>query len=175
MTVPSIDFAPGSWIAAATHACRERVAIANLERQGFSTYCPMLRKRIRHARRQQDVLRPMFPGYVFICIDRERIAWRPILSTAGVRTLIRFGDRLGILPTRFIETLRAHEHEGAVSMLLPSNSFVPGEKVRITDGPLEGLIATVLRADDHNRLLVLMDLLKRSVRVLMPIDAVVPA
>jgi transcription elongation factor/antiterminator RfaH len=173
MTAPSTDYVPGSWIAASTHVCRERVAIVNLERQGFSTYCPMLRKRIRHARRQRDVLRPMFPGYVFICLEFERIAWRPILSTAGVRTLIRFGDRLGTLPAQFIEALRAHEHDGAVS-LPPSKKLTPGERVRITTGPLEGLIATVIRADDPKRLLVLMELLSRSVRVVVPTHAVAP-
>lgn len=173
MTAPSPDYVRGSWIAASTHVCRERVAIVNLERQGFSTYCPMLRKRIRHARRQRDVLRPLFPGYVFICLDFERVTWRPILSTTGVRTLIRFGDRLGILPTQFIEALRAHEHDGAV-LLPPSKNFTPGEKVRITDGPLEGLIATVIRADDPKRLLVLMELLRRSVRVMVPAQTVAP-
>jgi transcriptional antiterminator RfaH len=44
---------------------REHVAIENLTRQKFVVYCPMELKRIRHARRTQDVVRPLFPGYIF--------------------------------------------------------------------------------------------------------------
>jgi transcriptional antiterminator RfaH len=60
------------WVAVNTHPHRERFALDNLRRQDFGAYCPMIRKRIRHARRTQDVLRPLFPSYLFVEVDPER-------------------------------------------------------------------------------------------------------
>lgn len=163
-----------TWVAASTHAHQESVAIANLERQGFDAYCPMIRRRVRHARRLRDVMRPLFPGYVFIRLDLDRDQWRPIMSTIGVRQLIRFGDRLGALPATFVESLLAREQDGAIRLPRAQETYATGEKVRLREGPFEGVVATVLAGSDCDRLLVLMDLLKRSVRVRVPIEDVVP-
>ena len=164
-----------SWVAASTHPHKELTAIVNLERQGFDAYCPMVRRRTRHARRLREVLRPLFPGYVFIDFDPERDRWRPIGSTIGVRSLIRFGSQVGVLPEGFVEGLRAREELGAITSPACLDSYAPGEVVRLIDGPLEGLIATVLSSDDRNRLMVLMQMLKRSVKVTVATRFVVPA
>src|SRR5262245_54464075 len=107
------------WVAAGTHPYKEPTAIRHLLRQGFEAYCPMVRRRWRHARKVREVLRPLFPGYVFVCVDPSQHHWRPILSTVGVRTLVRFGESLGLLPHRFVESLRSYEVEGAVSLCYP--------------------------------------------------------
>src|SRR5262245_7809800 len=164
-----------SWVAASTHPHKEATAISNLQRQGFEAYCPMVRRRWRHARKVQDVLRPLFPGYVFVAVDPMQHRWRPILSTVGVRTLVRFGDSLGLLPHRFVESLRSREADGAVSICYPPSSFAPGDKIRLCDGPFEGLIATVLAVEEHARLRILMHLLNRGVRVRVPTNSVAPA
>ena len=164
-----------TWVAASTHVHKESVAITNLERQGFDAYCPMIRRRVRHARRLRDVMRPLFPGYVFVRLDLDRDQWRPIMSTIGVRQLIRFGDRLGALPATFVESLLAREQDGAITLPKAKDAYVPGEKVRLREGPFEGLIATVLAGSDRERLFVLMDMLKRGVRVRVAIEDVVPA
>jgi transcriptional antiterminator RfaH len=170
-----LDALAHSWIVASTHPHKENVALDNLKRQGFRVYCPKVRKRIRHARRLQQVIRPLFPGYIFIRLNPEREQWRSIGSTFGVRNLIRFGDRPGTIPDQFIERLHATEQEGVVSMPSARDSYSPGEKVRLREGPFEGLIATVLAASECNRVVVLMDLLRRSVRVRLAINEVVPA
>jgi transcriptional antiterminator RfaH len=174
MTEHREEIQPGMWIAATTHHFKEALATENLRAQGFQTYCPMIRKRVRHARRQSEVLRPLFPGYVFIRFDPLSTQWRPILSTIGVRTLIRFGDKIGVLPPNFVENLRIREDHGAIPLPRARDHYAAGERVRMREGPFDGVIATVLAAEDKDRLLVLMDLLKRGVRVKVSIDDVVP-
>jgi len=164
-----------AWVVAGTHPHKEPTAIANLVRQGFEAYCPMVRKRWRHARRVREVLRPLFPGYVFIAVDPAQHRWRPILSTIGIRTLVRFGDRLGVLPPRFVESLRSYESDGAVSICYPPSSYAAGDKVRLCDGPFEGVIATVVAVEEHARLQILMHLLNRGVRVRVQAKSVAPA
>ncbi|MFV2035139.1 MAG: transcriptional activator RfaH [Halocynthiibacter sp.] len=152
-----------AWAVASTHPSREHVALQNLTRQGFTAYCPMVRKRIRHARRVEEVLRPVFPGYVFIQIDVDQTQWRPILSTIGIRTLISFGSKLGLLDVEFVQGLKERECAGAVDM--DKRPFAAGQKVQLVGGPMDGVLATVLSVEARDRIVVLMELLKRSVRV----------
>lgn len=151
-----------AWLVVNTHPGRERLAIENLERQQFVTYCPLMRKRVRARTGARDVLRPLFPNYVFVRTSLDRAVWRPVLSTYGVRKLVRFGDNVPYLDTVFVEALRAREVGGAV--VKPPVPFVVGQDIRITGGALDGIIARILEVKSNDRLVILMDLLGQSVR-----------
>lgn len=151
------------WVVLSTHPHKERFALDNLLRQSFPAYCPMIRVSARHARRTRQTLRPIFPGYVFAAVDCETETWRPLLSTFGVRGLVRTGDRPSYLPDGFVAALRAREIEGAI--VRPASPYRVGQVVRIVQGAFDGLLATVIDMDDSERLVVLMELLSRPVRV----------
>ncbi len=152
-----------AWFVVNTQPHKEALAITNLANQGFATYCPLVRRRIRHARRSRDVLRPLFPGYVFVESAFDKSAWRPLLSTFGVRSLVRSGDEPSRLDSRFIEALRAREEDGVI--VGPASPYREGQQIRIVDGPFDGTVATILSLDEKDRLIVLMDILNRPVRV----------
>lgn len=151
------------WVVVNTHAHREHIALENLVRQGFDAYCPMMRRRVRHARRTSDVLRPLFPGYLFTRINLDLQRWRPILSTYGVRSLVRCGEQLSFVDSGLIASLKAREVDGAI--VRPTEPYRPGQQVRMRGGPFDGLVATIIAMDEKDRLLVLMDLLNQSVKV----------
>ena len=102
------------WAAVNTQPHRERIALDNLERQGFASYCPFIRRRRSHARRVEEVLRPLFPGYLFVNVRSEQNCWRPILSTYGVRTLVRCGDQPSLVDARFIQALQDMGQAGPI-------------------------------------------------------------
>ena len=151
------------WVALNTQPHRERIALESLSHQGFYGYCPLIRKRISHARSTQNVLRPLFPSYLFVQIDPSMQRWRPILSTFGVRTVVRCGELLSFVPDRFIDSLKAREIEGVI--VRPTSPFKVGQQVRIADGAFNGLVATIIEMDERDRLVVLTNFLNRSVNV----------
>lgn len=134
------------WTVVATPRGKEKYAQVNLERQGFAVYCPMVRKRVKHARSVSEVLRPMFPGYLFVQIDQEGNSWRPILSTAGVRALLRSGNR-PVSADKLVSALKANEGAGAPL----GNGHAGGS------GPDFAAVLTGL--DDHEQLAALKDML----------------
>lgn len=160
----------GCWVVVNTHPHKERFALDNLARQAFSAYCPMLRTRIRHARVTRQALRPMFPGYVFAAVNTDVQRWKPLLSTFGVRSVVRNGDRLSFLPPGFVEALKAREVDGAIAR--PSTPLQVGQTVRLTREPFDGLVATIAAMDDRQRVVVLLDMLNRPVRVSVDISVV---
>lgn len=151
------------WLVATTHTHKESLAVANLRQQGYAPYCPMIQRTRSHARRKEQVLRPLFPGYVFVGFNPVSDRWTPIQSTRGIRNVLRFGGQLGVLDGAFVRAIQSRECDGVVT--LPKPSFAAGEDVRLVSGPFDGLIGKILSVNTGGRLTVLMDLLWRSVRV----------
>jgi transcriptional antiterminator RfaH len=160
------------WAAINTHPHRENVAAENLVRQNFQIYVPLELKRVRHARRVQDVRRPLFPGYIFARVVPELAMWRPIASTVGVRALVRVGDRPALLDGRFIEALRAREIDGVIAK--PASPYEIGQEVRLNGGPLDGIIGRIVEMSDKDRLVLLTDMLQQQVRMRVPAAGVRP-
>ncbi|MGH1420101.1 MAG: transcription termination/antitermination protein NusG [Hyphomicrobiaceae bacterium] len=151
-----------SWLVVQTHPRREKEAIANLRRQNFNVYCPMLVQRIRHARRTRDASRPMFPSYVFVEYNPAQ-RWRPILSTYAVRSVVRQGAKPSLLNGAFIEEMKWREQNGVITK--PSSPYGVGQKIKLERGPLTGLVGKIIELRDNERMLVLMNLLNQKVRV----------
>jgi transcriptional antiterminator RfaH len=161
-----------AWIVVNAQPHREQFAIENLERQDFGTYCPKIRKQLRSRYGPRDVLRPLFPGYLFVHVSRDPARWRPILSTYGVRRVIKFGDSVGYLENDFVEGLRAREQDGAI--VKPDSPYSPGQEIRIVGGPFDGIISKIIEIQDKDRIVILMDLLNQAVRATVRSDQVYP-
>src|ERR1044071_3960483 len=104
-----------TWYAVYTRPHGETAALENLLRQGYCAYLPRYKTRVRHARRLQSVLRPLFPRYLFAGIDRSSMPWRPILSTIGVTDVVRAGDEPYPVATDIVTTLQEQEMAGALA------------------------------------------------------------
>ena len=161
-----------TWIVVSTHAHKEAQASSHLIRQGFSIYSPVLRKAVRHARRTQSVLRPLFTGYLFVESILEPTWWRPIASTVGVRGIIKHGDAPANLDDDFIAALRAREVDGVIAR--PSQPFAIGQHVRLSSGPFDGFAAKIIELSDRDRVIVLLDLLNQQVKATVTLDKISP-
>jgi transcriptional antiterminator RfaH len=160
------------WIAIYTKPNGEECALRSLRQQDFMTYCPMIRKKVRHARQVREVLRPLFPSYLFAQVQRNLQHWRPIQSTSGVRSVILVENRPTFLDDGFIDSLQAHEIDGAVSGM--TSNFRLGQKVQLDGGVFDGLIATIVQMDEKDRITLLMELLNRRVKVKVDTNAIHP-
>ena len=167
------DAAAAPWIVINTQPHREHLALENLGRQEFEAYCPMIRRRRSHARRVETVLRPLFPSYLFVRANPRLERWRPILSTYGVRTIVRAGDELSFIDDGLIASLKAREVDGAI--IRPANPYRLGQQVRIAGGPFDAMVATIIEMDEKDRLTVLLELMNRPIKVKVKSEAVMPA
>jgi len=162
------DEAQATWIAVSALPNREYVAATHLRNQGYEPYVPTMRKQIRHARQVRNVLRPLFPGYLFVRLPTKTTRWRPILSTVGVRTVVCAGEAPCLVPKTFIEELKLREKDGVIVRAIASRQI--GESVLIAQGAFDGLVGKIIGLSENDRLIVLMDFLNRPVRVTVPED-----
>jgi len=157
------------WYVVRSQRHAERRARENLERQGFEAWLPLCKRRRRHARKMETVLRPLFPRYLFVAVDLETTPWRPMLSTFGVAEVIQGPQGPVPVPAPVIEGLRARADEAGVLTLEPP-AYEPGAKVRITAGPFADVEGIFQARTDAERVAILLTLMGRAVRVMVPED-----
>ncbi len=104
---------------------------------------------------------PLFPGYLFIRLDRVEDNWYPIRSTRGVARIVSFGGQPVPVEDALIEQLRWR-------LAQPAAPFCPGERVRITEGGLQAVEAIFVSQDGEERSVILLRLLQREHRVSVP-------
>jgi transcriptional antiterminator RfaH len=160
------------WFVVRTHSNAEVRAKEHLERQGFMTYLPRYLKLRRHARRVERVSAPLFPRYLFVAFDPLTTRWRAICSTIGVCQLISHGDVPAPVPDDVIKALQAQDDEQGFSLIGKKARFAIGEKVRVVAGAFADTIGQIYELGDHERVIVLLDLLGRQVRTRFAMDAI---
>ncbi len=159
-----------NWIVAHTQVSAETKATFQLRRQGFEVYLPQFRKTWRHARRIEQVVRPLFPRYLFIAGDAETLAWRAINSTFGVQNLVMQGDRPAVAPQQLVDDIRAREDDSGLIAIADKDAFGVGDRVRVVNGPLTDHLGIFECAHDDHRVMILLDFLGRKVRTKLRVE-----
>ena len=173
---PITDLVPdaaNAWYLIYTKSHQERVALLNLERQGYRAYLPLSRNRRRRAGRIVALVEPMFPRYLFINLDRENDDFGPIRSTVGIATFVRFGSNAAQVPQNLIALLRGREDAEGVQVL-PQKQLQAGDRVMIVDGLLAGYEAMFEAKTSKERVMILLKVAGHSARVQVDADHIEP-
>jgi len=149
-----------AWYVVCAKLRRERFAAQQLERRRLDVYLP----RLLFVRRGARIIRPLFPGYLFARLvlpdDAARVTWTP-----GVRRLVTFEGEAPALPSDAVAFLRAQAGPDGIIAARP-RPLPTGRRVRVTDGPLAGLVGIIENPPDaRGRVSVLMDILRTQTRV----------
>lgn len=155
------------WYAVKTQPQAEDRAQRNLEAQGFETFAPRIAKSVRHARRTQWRLAPLFPGYMFVRLDASRQRWRPIDSTFGVANIVKVAQTPAPLPVGLVEHLQVLAAETGELTGLESTIAI-GDKVRVLGGAFDNWIGEVLSLPAPDRVMLLISMATRDVKVTIP-------
>lgn len=124
-----------TWCVAHTQPLKEVTAQQHLLDQGFEAYMPRFKKTVRHARKVEEKLVPLFPRYIFVGMDLSPARWRSVNGTRGVSHLLMTNDlNPAKVPTRIVDELRAKEIGNGIVPVASLVNFVKGEKVRIVEG-----------------------------------------
>lgn len=152
------------WYVVQTKVRQEAITQANLQRQGYRTYCPF----IMHSRRRQGIWQkvsePLFPRYLFIQLTEGEDNFAPIRSTVGVSKLVRFGDKPAHISEKVIDVIRQQEYQlkQGASDAMP---WKEGDKVHILEGALSGLTGIFKKKGTDERVIILLELLGKENQV----------
>jgi transcriptional antiterminator RfaH len=145
------------WFVVQTKAGCDRAAEDHVRSLGIETYRPEL-ETVRVTRgRKVEVIRPMFPCYLFARFDPLRDDWMRIGRHNYLAKVLAAGPPFytpKALPVGFVEQMR----ESGLRFCAPEKAkpFQVGESVRVLEGPFAGFVARVASLDDRMRVVVLL-------------------
>ena len=142
-----------------------KLAERNLNQQGFKTFLPF--EGVSEYKNQKLITthRPLFPGYMFVAIERKDMPWQKINSTYGVSKLLTLTEEPYIVDDNVVSSIMANcNHDG---VLLPQKQFSKDDCVRIISGPFDDFFAKVLSIDKNQRIWILINIMGQATRTLV--------
>jgi transcriptional antiterminator RfaH len=155
------------WRVVRTRPLKEQHAASVLELRGIETFLPKLRKRTARAGRRD--WEPLFPCYLFVCLEIPSQEYLMARSAPDVVYFLGGGDPTASLSDDFVSALKDRLDRANGRKAPPR--FQAGERLLITEGPLqyvEAVFDQTLSPAGRSRVLVQM--LSRTVCVDLPED-----
>ena len=149
------------WFAVYTNSRHEKCVAKHFDQRQIESFLPLYQK-LHHWRKRNRVRLdlPLFPNYVFVHIAPQQRT--SALAVPGVLGMVGRGRIASALPDAEIESLRIGLQ---LRKLEPHPYLVAGERVRIKAGSMEGMEGILLRKKNELRVVLTLELIKRSVAV----------
>ncbi len=155
-----VEFFP-RWYAAYTKPRHEKNVRRECERRSIDCFLPTYEVVRRWKDRRKQIELPLFPGYIFVRISRLRQL--NVLQVPSVISLVGFGGIPTSLRDEEIATLQKGLAAGV--SVKPHPYLLTGRRVRIISGPLAGSEGVLVRRKGNLRVVLSLDLLRRSIAV----------
>lgn len=158
------------WYVIQAHPRKEPLVSSRVRELGREVFLPTVSARRPGTRRSS--IGPLFPGYLFARLARDEGDLATVRFTHGVRRLLGDGEGPQPVAERLIETIRARsDRTGRVRL---GAGLKRGDRVRVLDGPLTGLVGVLERpaASPVERVCVLLDVFRRLTQVELPVNAI---
>jgi len=152
------------WYAVYTIVRHEKTVNALLLNKGIETFLPLREVLTQWKDRRKKLQLPLFPGYIFVRIlEKDTYSILNILNTRGVIKILSTSGSYETVPAQQIDTIRLLLDKNVE--FDPYQYFVRGKEVVVVNGPLQGVNGKIMERKGQNRLIVSIDIIKRSVSV----------
>lgn len=175
------------WWIVATEPRREKVAEESLRRDAFDVYYPLVkayerprRNRMSHSQRRRfvlgkEVMKPLFPSYLFIQRGDGSPGLARLFELTGIRGVVHFGENLVVISPALMQKIRAEIEGGLLDIHSAVTPFpyAVNEEVRVCEGAFAGFHALIERIDESKETIqTLVNLFGRHTRVALSLDQV---
>lgn len=147
------------WYTLYTKANSEQQVASLLQEKGIETYLPTIKTTSKP--------KPFFPCYLFMNADLTELSQSVWQWTPGLRRIVSRDQKPIPVSTEIIQLIK--NNLGALNMQagdIHHHQFVPGDKVRIVNGPLKEMIAIFAGpVEPSTRVRILLSVLSQQKRV----------
>jgi transcription termination/antitermination protein NusG len=148
------------WYAVHTRSRHEKQVDLFLNERGIETFLPLVHTLSRRRDRKKYVDIPLFPGYLFVFTEKERLLF-DVKYTRGVTRIIGTDlDAPTPIPDKQILDIKSIMETEV--QLDPFPYLKKGRMVRVKSGPLKGLEGILVERKGHYKLVIRVDLLQKG-------------
>jgi transcriptional antiterminator RfaH len=161
------------WYLIRTKPQKETLVQCKLAEFVRGTFLPRMRTyRLRHGVLSSAIV-PLFPCYLFALFDLESSLYR-ILHTVGVAGIVCAGSTPSEVDPSIIREISARGRDGIIEM--PPRTFNPGQRLRVTEGPMEGFAGIFEHyRSGSKRVALLLSLVNASMKIVVPVTSIAAA
>lgn len=158
-----------NWYALYTKPRSEFKAAEQLDKNQINYYLPTVTTVKQWSDRKKKITEPIIRGYIFIRADeKERLL---ALEQYSIVRCVTERGRPAVIPEWQIKNLmKMLEYEGDFFVL---NKLVPGQRVKIKDGPFTGVEGIYCESENDKMIAVSIELLNRSVIAHLPKESLI--
>lgn len=161
------------WHVIYTKPRHEKKVAGLLEHLNVTHFLPTVRSvKIYQGKRRLEST-PLFPSYIFVKVN-STAQYFESLHLPGVIQYVRTGKEISRIGESIINTLKGIVEHQLPDMVVTSEYIHPGSFVTIYAGPFAGFTCEVIQHNGKRKILVRIELLKRSIVVGMPEDYLIP-
>ncbi|MFL1464673.1 transcription/translation regulatory transformer protein RfaH [Marinobacter sp. HN1S83] len=142
-------------------------ALENLQNQDIACFYPKITVEKIKAGKRTRKLEPLFPGYLFVNLEKTDPMWSKLRSTRGVLRVVGFANKPAPIADDVIEHVRDSLHTVA-----EQGGIKPGQSVELSDGPFQGLEAIFQAYDGEERAIVLIGFMQKQQSVKVPVSSI---
>ncbi|MHB8066478.1 MAG: transcription termination/antitermination protein NusG [Desulfobaccales bacterium] len=154
--------------------CNHEVRLEErLQQKGLEVFLPRFTRPSRRLDRKILLRLPLFPGYLFVRDALEMTTYLDIIKLPGVVRILSGSGRLQPVPQETIESIRL--------VLFGDRPYYPhrflkkGERVRVAEGPLAGVVGKIVEAKEKKRKVIIeVELFQRAIAVELEDEFVEP-
>jgi transcription antitermination factor NusG len=158
------DSIPYYWYAIYVKSKHEFKIIEKLKKVNIECFLPAIENLRKWKDRKKLVTFPLFPGYIFVHIRRNREDIMKVLETSDVLRFVGISSyNPEIIPDEQIYSLKKLIE--SKEKIDPYPYIKEGQRIKITKGPLAGAKGILIKKGDNHILVVSLSILKRSVSV----------
>ena len=156
------------WYLVGTKPNQEHRAKENLKLDGLEAFYPSLPK----VRKSAAVGKALFSRYIFVHCDPE--GFHKVEMARGVTRIVRCNNTPMTAPQSVIDLLK-DRCDGRGVLLKPAElALKPGDRAKITSGPLKGFEGVIAEKNHDRRVILLVEILGRKTPVEVAPSAVLP-
>jgi len=162
------------WYALYVQVNHEKEVVKRLEQKEVGCFLPLMETWSKRRDRRKKIQVPMFPGYVFVHVFLDSYMQLTVVKTPGALSLLHNSQGPLSIPSYQVENLRTMIN--SIQPLEIHPYLRQGDWVHVVRGPLAGCIGILNRVDPKKgRLIVSVDIIKKSVSVELDLEDVEPA
>ena len=154
--------------------CHHEVRVEErLRQKGLAVFLPRFMQPSRRRDRKILLRIPLFPSYLFVQDALETTTYLDIIKLPGVVRILANSGRLQPVPQETIESIRLAL--ACDRPYYPHPYLKKGERVRVAEGPLAGVVGMIVESKEKKRKVVIeVELFNRAMAVELEEEAVEP-
>ncbi|MBR5905381.1 MAG: UpxY family transcription antiterminator [Bacteroidales bacterium] len=146
------------WYVGCVRSCQEKKVAENLGARGVEFYLPIRREVRKWSDRRKIVEVPVIPRFVFIrCEESERVGI--LAKEPRIWRYLPFEGKAAIVRDEEMDAFRKMVEQGGKTVSFTDRPLAPGDRIRVTSGPLTGLECELASVDGNRCLAVRLGLL----------------